>query len=202
MGSAAAGVCIVTAVGHRGLSSCLSVMPRPTGTQAPAQNTDFSDGSVDSPLVPNYDVAVIRLAAPVQSAQPIQLPAADLQLAPGQALEVAGWGRTGSDTSLPASDTLLYAHLQYAAPFDFSNPGAPGTCPQPSFTDTICAVNTISGSNTCAGDSGGPLLVRDYITRAAVQVGVVSNGPACDQHAYANYTDLRRYLAEVAAWMA
>ncbi|KAL4451381.1 hypothetical protein ABPG77_009453 [Micractinium sp. CCAP 211/92] len=166
------------------------------------QNADFSDNSVDSPLVANYDIAVIRLASPVPNAPLIQLPTADLQLAPGQALEVAGWGRTGSDESLPASDTLLYASLQYAAPFDFANPGAPGTCPSPSFTDTICGVNYVNGANSCAGDSGGPLILRDYLTGAAVQVGIVSNGPACDQLAFANYTDIRRYLAELAAWTA
>lgn len=43
---------------------------------------DFSDGSVDSPLVANYDIAVIRLASPVPNASLIQLPSADLQLAP------------------------------------------------------------------------------------------------------------------------
>lgn len=166
------------------------------------QNDDFSDGSVDSPLGPNYDIAVIRLASPVPDAQPIQLPAADMQLAPGQALEVAGWGRTGSDESLPASDTLLYAQLQYAAPFDFASPGAPGTCPSPSFTDTICGVNNVNGANSCAGDSGGPLYLRDYITGAATIVGVVSVGPDCDKANYGSYTDVRLYLNSLADWMS
>lgn len=50
--------------------------------------------------------------------------------------------------------------------------------------------------------AGGPLIVRDYMTGAAVQVGVVSNGPPCDKRAYTYFTDLRRYLVDIAAWAA
>ncbi len=71
------------------------------------QNADFSDGVVNNPPQPMHDVAVWRLASAADGVPLVQLPAADLQLPPGTPLDVAGWGRTGSDESLPASDTLL-----------------------------------------------------------------------------------------------
>ena len=54
-----------------------------------------------------HDLAVWRLASAADGAPLVQLPPADLELSPGTPVEVAGWGRTGSDESLPASDTLL-----------------------------------------------------------------------------------------------
>ncbi|KAL4420680.1 hypothetical protein ABPG75_010336 [Micractinium tetrahymenae] len=182
--------------------SALHVHPDYDHAALTAQNADFSDGIVDNPPQPMHDLAVWRLSSAVPDASQVQLPAADLELLPGTLVEVAGWGRTGSDASLPSSDTLLYAQLQLAAPFDWNNQGAAGTCPMPSFTDTLCAVNTVTGANACAGDSGGPLIVRDYVSGAATVVGIVSHGPPCDLIHYGIYTDVRRYLDSITEWMA
>ncbi|KAL4451405.1 hypothetical protein ABPG77_009477 [Micractinium sp. CCAP 211/92] len=182
--------------------SALSVHPDYDHAALTLQNADFSDGVVNNPPQPMHDVAVWRLASAADGVPLVQLPAADLQLPPGTPLEVAGWGRTGSDESLPASDTLLYAQLQLVAPFDWNNQGAPGTCPMPSFTDTLCAVNMLTGANACAGDSGGPLILRDYVTGSAQVVGIVSHGPPCDRIAYGIYTDVRTYLDFITAAMA
>lgn len=167
----------------------------------PRMNADFSDGMVDDPPTPISDVAVIKLAKPVPDAVTVALPDPAAKYSVGQVVEVAGWGRTSSAEG-PASETLLFAQLQLVAPFDYANPGAPGTCPAPSFTDVLCATNVQSGANACQGDSGGPLVIRDYTTGAATVVGVVSHGPSCSEQNHGFYTDLRGYVAGLQAVMA
>lgn len=177
----------------------------------PNYNVSALDGWVQDlrdlryvPPPPNSDLAVIRLASPVPDPVLIQLPSPDLQLVVDQVAEVAGWGRTdGSDTA-PPSDTLLYAQLQLAAPFDPANPLAPGTCPMPSFPDMICALNTQTGANACAGDSGGPLFIRDYTSPSgnATVIGIVSNGPSCSDVNYGFYTAVQNYTSDILVWIA
>ncbi|KAL4451382.1 hypothetical protein ABPG77_009454 [Micractinium sp. CCAP 211/92] len=185
-------------------ASGVIVHPNYNASALEGWNQDLHDDKYVTLPPPNYDLAVIQLATAVPNPVLIQLPSPDLQLMAGEVAEVAGWGRTdGSDTS-PASDTLLYAQLQLAAPFDWNNPPVPGTCPMPSFPDMICALNTQTGANACAGDSGGPLFLRDYTssTGNATIIGIVSNGPSCSDVDYGFYTDVRDYTSEIQVWIA
>lgn len=184
-------------------ASGVIVHPNYNASALEGWNQDLRDFYV-TPPPPNYDLAVIQLATPVPNPVLIQLPSPDLQLTSGEVAEVAGWGRTDGSEDTPASDTLLYAQLQLAAPFDWNNQGAPGTCPMPSFPDMICALNPQTGANACAGDSGGPLFLRDYASPAgnATIIGIVSNGPSCSDVDYGFYTDVRDYTSEIQVWIA
>lgn len=65
----------------------------------------------------------------------------------------------------------------------------------------LCAGGT--GENTCNGDSGGPLILRNAGTGEAVVVGVTSHGPDClagPNYAYGYYTDVRMYLPAITNW--
>jgi secreted trypsin-like serine protease len=67
----------------------------------------------------------------------------------------------------------------------------------------LCGGGT--GQNTCNGDSGGPLIVRNAEGKAIV-LGVTSHGPDCQSqpnnpnYAYGFYTDVRKYLDAITTW--
>ncbi|KAL4420700.1 hypothetical protein ABPG75_010356 [Micractinium tetrahymenae] len=182
-------------------ASGVIVHPNYNASALDGWNQELKDRFVTAPP-PDYDLAVIKLAAPVPDPKLIQLPSPDLQLTVGEVVEVAGWGRTDGSEDSPASDTLLYAQLQLVAPFDWNDQGAPGTCPMPSFPDMVCALNAQTGANACAGDSGGPLFIRDYATGNATIVGIVSNGPSCSDVDYGFYTNVLLYANEIQVWIA
>ncbi|XP_062985014.1 complement C1r subcomponent isoform X2 [Elgaria multicarinata webbii] len=64
----------------------------------------------------------------------------------------------------------------------------------PAFTDNMfCAGSPMEGKDTCQGDSGGALTVRDPVTQRWVATGIVSWGIDCGK-GYGFYTKVINYL--------
>jgi trypsin len=112
----------------------------------------------------------------------------------GDAVTVAGWGRTSTGSNDQA-DTLQEADL------------ALRSCSPWDETTILCAGTTETGNEetTCGGDSGGPLL-RDIDPTAGVQwlqIGVTSFGPINCSHfldppgAYTNVAQLIAFVQSV-----
>ncbi|KAI7837488.1 hypothetical protein COHA_008679 [Chlorella ohadii] len=149
--------------------------PGYSASKIPQDNADMTfDGSL-------HDVALIKLKNPIPDLTSVALlPAKDLQLSDQQRLQVAGWGTT--ETGRP-SNVLQFAGVEYLLPY---------RCPS-DYDDVLCGGGT--GQNTCNGDSGGPLIVRNGEGKAVV-VGVTSHGPDCQSqpnnpnYAYGFYTDV------------
>jgi hypothetical protein len=117
---------------------------------------------------PADDVAVLTLAAPVSGVTPTPLAAAEPPL--GTEGTIVGFGRSGGgaeDYGLKQRGSVVTAACEPSLPdglvcWEFAAPvGPPGT-----------------DSNTCNGDSGGPLFVDDGGTRTLA--GITSGGDSFD----------------------
>jgi len=109
---------------------------------------------------------------------------------------IVGWGKAKS-TDLYGSHTLLQAQIPLVDR---------GTC-QKAFEYVIhktqlCAGSRKGGVDSCAGDSGGPLLCSQKVSGANgvtknrwIVYGVTSYGEGCgEKKKYGIYTNVRRYL--------
>lgn len=152
---------------------------------------DEQDGVIQGGL---HDIAVIKLALPVEGADTVALPRRRLRLRDGQPLEVAGWGKTSEAGN--ESQALLFAELNYLA--------SVADCPIVPYKDTICAGNELTGARTCRGDSGGPLVLRHNATGVATVVGVVAFSPTnCTADLpFTRFTDVRQYLPQIREWQS
>lgn len=125
------------------------------------------------------DIALLRLSQTVTTAvhiQPICLPSsANLRNQPfsGTDMDVAGWGKTENEASSPIKlkakvrvwdlDTCRSTYTKQNIRLD---------------TSQMCAGGE-DGVDSCRGDSGGPLMVQQSISRRNIffLMGVVSFGP-------------------------
>jgi secreted trypsin-like serine protease len=138
------------------------------------------------PYPPRNDVALLRLAAPADSPRQLLMGnagAADLAKA-GTLATIIGYGRMRPQpvaapqnfNAGPASERLLEADLPLVSL---------ETC-RAAYNSrwitaaTICAGREEGGVDSCNGDSGGPLFVRDELEEP-VQAGIVSWGAGCAQ---------------------
>ncbi|MFD5543123.1 trypsin-like serine protease [Streptomyces sp. NPDC127079] len=191
-----------------------------TGTAAlPTTNSDGSDNlhggtvsgvlrqwnhpsyTVSSHGVPNNDIAVLTLAAPVK-ATPIRMTTnTDTASYTGTAAKTAkvyGWGRTSS-TSDEISPTLKTATLPIQS--DTTCTGGYGSYYVKGHM--VCAGKPATGTDTgtttaCNGDSGGPLVVGGRI------VGVVSWGvkKCVAKGAYSVFSKVSTYVGAAYAQIA
>lgn len=102
---------------------------------------------------------------------------------------VAGWGKE-RETHIFGSDVLNYARVPIV-----TKSACRRAYPDHPITDNhLCAGNKRGTSDTCAGDSGGPLMCEDEQGRWTVH-GVTSFGEGCgDQGKYGVYTKVVNYL--------
>jgi trypsin len=145
------------------------------------------------------DVALLRLASPVNGVTPIRLAGSgdDRFEAAGTPLTVIGWGNTDSRPN----------HAEFANELR--------EVVVPVVSDAVCdkayggfiTVETMlcageKGADSCGGDSGGPLFATSAGTR--IQMGVVSFGIGCaKQHfpgvyAEVNSPTIRSFISSVA----
>lgn len=153
----------------------------PTGYAKLAQEVDTE--------VERYDVAVVQLAEHATTAPVAGLVSASYEPAVGQELMIAGYGdedqtASGDRDGVTTTNTLHYANVLYMA----------DKCPR-LLPGTLCAGGP---ANTCAGDSGGPLLAQGDAGLWYL-LGVTSYGPRCGNGAatgaleWSVFTDVRAY---------
>ena len=117
-----------------------------------------------------YDVAVITLNSPLNfsaAVQPACLPSDDDLISNGTMTLVSGFGMIWPGG--PLSERLRLAHLPIISKEECED--RYGSCLISD--EMICAGYPEGGTDTCSGDSGGPVVVMDGNDRA-VLVGVVS----------------------------
>ena len=147
-----------------------------------------------------YDLAVLRLAAPIDSATTMPLVAADETALWGSGLGgpsawIAGWGDT--DPLERRSSSLRYPTVLRQAQVPIHSDALCSSTVNGGFgtaferATNLCAGDLQNadglGIDTCQGDSGGPLLVTapDGSLRLA---GITSWGEGCAEDTYGAYT--------------
>ncbi len=135
------------------------------------------DPDWDGDATHGADVALVRLAEPVDDVAPIEpvRPAERARWAAGAPATVFGWGVT-SEAGKAASDDLRAVGVTIEPDATMAAKGAYGATFLAS--DMVGAGTDAGGKDACYGDSGGPLVVR--AGRAGLrQVGIVSFGAGC-----------------------
>ncbi|NJK61682.1 MAG: serine protease [Synechococcaceae cyanobacterium SM2_3_1] len=118
------------------------------------------------------DIALIKLASPVQSVTDFAILPTSYRVPVGATSTVFGWGLLAEDG--PFADQLNFVNLPIVSNFTCSRAfGAPGLIT----FDLICAGPEEGGQDACGGDSGGPLVVVSE-GRPEV-VGIVNTGRGC-----------------------
>ncbi|CAG0904231.1 unnamed protein product [Darwinula stevensoni] len=127
-----------------------------------------------------HDIAVIKLASPLQftpSIQPICIPRSDsLNDARACTIKMFGWGAITTDAK--TSTDVLQKVTATVLPKD--------NCTTEYERGIICAIGVTKGTGTCKGDSGGPLVV--YVNGIAYAMGVDSTGADPCSSAPSHYT--------------
>jgi len=125
------------------------------------------------PVTGEFDIAVLQLAhAAAGRIHPVGTPPS----AASQATAV-GWGTSGQAGQIPCRLRSVQLALLSAPECHRELDTHPGRAFDPS--SMLCALPLNEyGDDTCAGDSGGPLLIGRSLDRA-VAVGVVSWGYGC-----------------------
>lgn len=150
-----------------------------------------------------HDIALIQLNKPLtfnERVRKVTLPKKDDTVPrAGATANVAGWGYVDRNQS-KYSDILKEAEVPIIdgnlclKEYKF----APPNCP-----NIICAGSKISGVDSCAGDSGGPLMVAKE-SGQFVQYGITSFGPEkCSSNVtYGAYTNIIPYIDWITKTMA
>ncbi|XP_030395741.1 duodenase-1-like [Gopherus evgoodei] len=123
------------------------------------QHPDFNNENYDN------DIMLLKLwhsAELTEWVGLVSLPEADQHIGPGSECSVAGWGRTGVNTT---TDTLQEAEQEVVSDslcreqYQHYNP-----------TTMLCAGSPLTNQSAFQGDSGGPLVCNGVVQ------GIVSNG--------------------------
>jgi hypothetical protein len=149
------------------------------------------------------DLALIKLVKPIEfdvGARPVCLPKPDMideELVNGM-IKVAGWGANENSSH---SELLLQLDVNYVKP-EVCEAEFQAHVPAFMLLDTqMCAKGRL-GSDSCRGDSGGPLMLLDEFTGHIRIVGVTSFGTSnCDSSVPGVYTRLTKYLDWITDFM-
>lgn len=162
-------------------------------------NLALSRSVINTIIHPDYDfyanendIALLELGQPVVSVPPVKLPGKYFDASvvqDGTLSTILGWGAS----ELNFQQTLFKKAEVPIADFDtcVSNYALVGIDIS---LNMLCAGYDHGGTDTCAGDSGGPLLVPSFSGEGWDQVGIVSFGISCAQPKYFGiYTRVSRY---------
>ena len=146
----------------------------------------YSDNTLD------YDVALLKLSAPVNGVETIGLVTSAMDVDDtGEDSTISGWGTTSSGGSSPNKLRKVTVPI-------VSN----SNCNQAYGGDItarmICAGLTQGGKDSCQGDSGGPMMVRNAADDGWLQAGIVSWGQGCAEAGfygvYARVSNLKSWI--------
>lgn len=165
----------------------------------PSYNPDYatSDNAND------YDIALVELPSPVSLAPVSLMSASSPAVADGTQTIVMGWGSTAVDAANQAinpSDTLLQAQQKIVSQSECESVYGDDIT-----ANMICAGALTAGSttDTCTGDSGGPMVVptpSGFVQVGIVSFGGTSGGPVCgDPDApgvYARVSALNSFISQ------
>jgi len=151
------------------------------------------------PETSDYDIALIKLATPVDNIKPVAYitnTTAEAKYAKvGTKAYVMGWGDTdpSDQDAYPDKMRQLIVPVLSRALCNGAN----------SYNGDLtirmmCAGYMGGGRDSCQGDSGGPLIVKNAQGKYALQVGVVSFGIGC---ATKNFPGIYSRLALLGAWV-
>lgn len=127
-----------------------------------------------NPVTLDYDLALVRLATPVTDIEPVGLADEEVWQAVGTAARIIGWGQYRVSGGYP--DDLQEGDVAID-PFAPANAAWSGT-----LTDRMIPATSPGGAtDTCVGDSGGPLLVRRPTDGAWIVAGITSFGAQCGE---------------------
>lgn len=138
------------------------------------------------------DIALLRIIIPARGAcsrpsKQVTLFTKPEVLAVGSSLTAYGWGKTKEGETGRSSAALLGARLAYVS-LPACNTRFPGRINE----TNVCAYKP--ETDTCKGDSGGPLLLG-VPGSAKIQVGVVSWGRGCARRGWPGvYTHVGHYI--------
>ena len=140
---------------------------------------------------PHSDIALIELAQP-SGISPITLSTKATDELIGLQATVIGWGAVdNTDPSTPQFPVWLHSVDVPIVSMDVCN--APESYDDSIYPNQLCAGFKEGGSDSCVGDSGGPLIAtHDGVVQ---QVGVVSFGFGCAlPNFYGIYTDVPYFI--------
>jgi len=149
------------------------------------------------------DIALLKLAEPLHFSngiRPICLPRKNYTDAELGFLTVAGWGRTENGTS---SDVLLQVDLNVVSSQACQVEYRSGKVDLDIRDSQICAQGDLTiGSDSCNGDSGGPLMLLSPRTGRHEAVGITSFGhPLCNSAVPGVYTRVSSFFEWIADFM-
>jgi secreted trypsin-like serine protease len=151
------------------------------GTELPVIGVAFQS-HYDDAAAPKYDVGYLVISTASSQGQ-IKIAGADEGALwdAGSYVEVSGWGSTSAcatTCSSPTSDTLRKAGLTVIPDSTCGSASVYGSLFDPN--TQLCAGNLSGGTDSCRGDSGGPL--QAPLPAGGYRlVGVVSWGEGCGQ---------------------
>ncbi|CAM1300080.1 Uncharacterised protein g2603 [Pycnogonum litorale] len=136
-----------------------------------------------------HDIALLKLNAPVEvtkTIQPACLPQPNYDIAVGSGVFVLGWGdtrNTGYDTLLKQGQVLIYSSDECKKIY-------PETLRQ----TMLCAGRPHGGTDSCHGDSGGPLMAT--VNGKWTVIGIISYGArnCAEPNKPGVYTDISDYV--------
>ena len=143
---------------------------------------------------PQHDAALLVLSAPFTTRQLVS--GGPGRFPGGTGAVIAGWGLSNASDSGIDTSQLGWAQTVIQSVTYCSQPFSP-SYPYDSASD-LCAINPPTyDTNTCHGDSGGPLLAQDS-SGDWIEVGLTSVGPAdCDTQEPSYFTSLE----PIAPWI-
>ncbi|KAK2829439.1 hypothetical protein Q7C36_017429 [Tachysurus vachellii] len=122
------------------------------------------------------DIALVQLSSSVtfnNYVLPVCLAASKSSFPGGTAVWITGYGQVASNVSLPYPQTLQEVQVPIVSNSDCAKVYGSNVI----LDNMICAGITQGGKDSCQGDDGGPLVVKQNTTW--VQAGIVSFGNGC-----------------------
>lgn len=139
-----------------------------------------SDGSLEP-----HDIALVRISGKIRSGLTLALNIDKDGPSPGQFVRASGYGQIAEEWSSGGARQLLQVDMPTVAFEDcvraFVDWGAAEFARGLRGQGHVCVgfVNEDCGGDTCYGDSGGPIVMRERGGERFVQVGIVSGGIGC-----------------------